>query len=105
MSTNNHGFFASWRSAGTAIAVSVETVATTTTVVVKDAGEITQDLTTSAKNASRILRVKSGDALDDTIVESNAKAKARIDAGTDMKSEYQEYFDRDVARAGIWASR
>lgn len=105
MSQQTHGFFASLRSAGTAVAVTVETAANTTTTVVKDTGEVVQDLTTSAKNASRILRVKSGDALDDTIVESNAKAKARIDAGTDMKSEYQEYFDRDVARAGIWASR
>lgn len=103
--TTNKGFFVSLRSTGIAVATTVEVVANTATTTVQDAGEVVQDLTASAKNASRILRIKSGDALDDTIVESNTKAKARVQAGTDMKSEYKEYFDRDEARSGIWAAR
>lgn len=103
--TTNKGFFITLRSTGVAVATTVEVVANTATTIVQDTGEVAQDLTASAKNASRILRIKSGDALDDTIVESNTKAKARVQAGTDMKAEYQEYFDRDVARAGIWATR
>ena len=103
--TTNKGFFVSLRSASTAVAVTVETVANTATTTVQDAGEVIQDLSASAKNTSRILRVKSGDALDDTIVESNIKARARAEGGTDMKSEYTEYFDRDEARSGIWATR
>ena len=103
--TTDKGFFITLRSTGVAVATTVETVANTATVVVQDTGEVVQDLTASAKNASRVLRIKSGDALDDTVVESNAKARARADAGTDIKSEYKEYFDRDEARSGIWATR
>ena len=103
MSTDK-GFFITLRSTGVAVATTVETVANTATVSIQDAGEVVQDLTASAKNASRILRIKSGDALDDTIVESNIKARARAEDGTDMKSEYTEYFERDEARSGIWAT-
>ena len=103
--TTNKGFFVSLRSTGIAVATTVEVVANTATTTVQDAGEVVQDLTASAKNASRILRIKSGDALDDTIVESNTKARAKAEGGTDMKSEYKEYFDRDEARSGIWATR
>ena len=100
--TTNKGFFVSLRSAGTAAAVTVETVANTATTTVQDAGEVVQDLTASAKNASRILRVKSGDALDETIVESNRKAEALVASGVEIASEYQKYFERDQARSGIW---
>ena len=103
--TTNKGFFVSLRSASTAVAVTVETVANTATTTVQDAGEVIQDLSASAKNASRILRVKSGDALDETIVESNRKADALVASGVEIKSEYQKYFERDQARSGIWATR
>ena len=102
--TTNKGFFVSLRSASTAAAVTVETVANTATITVQDAGEVVQDLTASAKNASRILRVKSGDALDETIVESNRKAEALEASGVAIKSEYQKYFKRDQVRSGIWTS-
>lgn len=101
--TTNKGFFVSLRSASTAVAVTVETVANTATTTIQDAGEIVQDLSASAKSASRMLRVKSGDALDETIIESNRKAEALVDSGVDIKSEYQKYFERDAIRSGIWA--
>ena len=100
--TTNKGFFVSLRSTGVAVATTVETVANTATTTVQDAGEVVQDLTASAKNTSRILRVKSGDALDETIVESNRKAEALEASGVDIKSEYQKYFERDAIRSGIW---
>ena len=100
--TTNKGFFVSLRSASTAVAVTIETVANTATTTVQDAGEIVQDLSASAKSASRMLRVKSGDALDETIVESNRKAEALEASGVDIKSEYQKYFERDAVRSGIW---
>ena len=100
--TTNKGFFVSLRSASTAVAVTVETVANTATTTVQDAGEVIQDLSASAKNASRILRVKSGDALDETIIESNRKAEALVDSGVEIASEYQKYFERDQVRSGIW---
>ena len=103
--TTNKGFFVSLRSTGIAVATTVEVVANTATTTIQDAGEVVQDLTASAKNASRILRVKSGDALDETIVESNRKADALVASGVEIKSEYQKYFDRDEARSGIWATR
>ena len=103
--TTNKGFFVTLRSTGVAVATTVETVANTATTTVQDAGEIIQDLSASAKSASRMLRVKSGDALDETIVESNRKAEALEASGVDIKSEYQKYFERDQARSGIWASR
>lgn len=103
--TTNKGFIITLRSTAVAVATTVETVANTTTTTVQDAGEIIQDLSASAKNGSRILRVKSGDALDDTIVESNRKADDREASGIKMKSEYRKYFDRDEARSGIWATR
>ena len=102
--TTNKGFFVSLRSASTAVAVTVETVANTATTTVQDAGEVIQDLSASAKSASRMLRVKSGDALDETIVESNRKAEALEASGVDIKSEYQKYFERDAVRSGIWAT-
>ena len=104
MSTNK-GFFITLRSTGVAVATTVETVANTVTATVQDAGEVVQDLTASAKSASRMLRVKSGDALDETIVESNRKAEALEASDVDIKSEYQKYFERDEARSGIWATR
>ena len=103
--TTNKGFFVTLRSTGVAVATTVETVANTATTTVQDAGEVIQDLSASAKSASRMLRVKSGDALDDTIVESNRKAEALVASGVDIKSEYQKYFKRDQARSGIWATR
>ena len=103
MSTDK-GFFITLRSTGVAVATTVKTIANTATTTVQDAGEVIQDLSASAKSASRMLRIKSGDALDDTIVESNIKARARAEDGTDMKSEYTEYFERDEARSGIWAT-
>lgn len=103
--TTNKGFFVTLRSTGVAVATTVEVVANTATTTVQDAGEIIQDLSASAKSASRMLRVKSGDALDETIVESNRKADALVTSGVEIKSEYQKYFDRDEARSGIWASR
>ena len=42
--TTNKGFFVSLRSASTAVAVTVETVANTATTTVQDAGEVVQDL-------------------------------------------------------------
>ena len=103
--TTNKGFFVTLRSTGVAVATTVETVANTATITVQDAGEVVQDLTASAKNASRILRVKSGDALDETIVESNRKAEALVASEVEIASEYQKYFDRDQVRSGIWATR
>lgn len=103
--TTNKGFFVSLRSAGVAVATTVETAANTATTTVQDAGEVIQDLSASAKSASRMLRVKSGDALDEAIVESNRKAEALVASGVDIKSEYQKYFERDQARSGIWATR
>ena len=103
--TTNKGFFVTLRSTGVAVATTVETVANTATTTVQDAGEVIQDLSASAKSASRMLRVKSGDALDETIVESNRKADALVASGVDIKSEYQKYFERDEARSGIWATR
>ena len=103
--TTNKGFFVTLRSTGVAVATTVETVANTATTTVQDAGEVIQDLSASAKSASRMLRVKSGDALDETIVESNRKAEALEASGVEIKSEYQKYFDRDEARSGIWATR
>ena len=103
--TTNKGFFVSLRSTGIAVATTVEVVANTATTTVQDAGEIIQDLSASAKSASRMLRVKSGDALDETIIESNRKADALADSGVDIKSEYQKYFERNQARSGIWATR
>ena len=103
--TTNKGFFVTLRSTGVAVATTVETVANTATTTVQDAGEVIQDLSASAKSASRMLRVKSGDALDETIVESNRKAEALVASGVDIKSEYQKYFERDQARSGIWATR
>ena len=100
--TANKGFFVTLRATGVAVATTVEVVANTATTTVQDAGEVVQDLTASAKNASRILRVKSGDALDETIVESNRKAEALEASGVDIKSEYQKYFERDAVRSGIW---
>ena len=103
--TTNKGFFVTLRSTGVAVATTVETVANTATTTVQDAGEVIQDLSASAKSASRMLRVKSGDALDETIVESNRKAEALGASGVDIKSEYQQYFERDQVRSGIWATR
>ena len=103
--TTNKGFFVTLRSTGVAVATTVETAANTVTTTVQDAGEVIQDLSASAKSASRMLRVKSGDALDETIVESNRKADALVASGVDIKSEYQKYFERDQARSGIWATR
>ena len=100
--TDNKGFFVTLRSTGVAVATTIETVANTATVSIQDAGEVVQDLTASAKNASRILRVKSGDALDETIVESNRKADALVASGVEIASEYQKYFERDAVRSGIW---
>ena len=100
--TTNKGFFVTLRSTGVAVATTVETVANTATTTVQDAGEVIQDLSASAKSASRMLRVKSGDALDETIVESNRKADALAASGVDIKTEYQKYFERDQARSGIW---
>lgn len=100
--TTNKGFFVTLRSTGVAVATTVETIANTATTTVQDAGEIVQDLSASAKSASRMLRVKSGDALDETIVESNRKAEALVASGVDIKSEYQKYFERDQVRSGIW---
>ena len=100
--TDNKGFFVTLSSTGVAVATTIETVANTATVSIQDAGEVVQDLTASAKNASRILRVKSGDALDETIVESNRKADAIVDSGVEIASEYQKYFERDAVRSGIW---
>ena len=100
--TDNKGFFVTLRSTGVAVATTIETVANTATVSIQDAGKVVQDLTASAKNASRILRVKSGDALDETIVESNRKADALVDSGVEIASEYQKYFERDAVRSGIW---
>ena len=103
--TTNKGFFVTLRSTGVAVATTVETVANTATTTVQDAGEVIQDLSASAKSASRMLRVKSGDALDETIVESNRKADALVASGVEIASEYQKYFERDQARSGIWATR
>lgn len=103
--TTNKGFFVTLRSTGVAVATTVETVANTATTTVQDAGEVIQDLSASAKSASRMLRVKSGDALDETIIESNRKADALVASGVEIKSEYQKYFERDETRSGIWASR
>ena len=103
--TTNKGFFVTLRSTGVAVATTVETVANTATTTVQDAGEIIQDLSASAKSASRMLRVKSGDALDETIVESNRKAEALVASGVEIASEYQKYFERDQVRSGIWATR
>ena len=103
--TTNKGFFVTLRSTGVAVATTVETVANTATTTVQDAGEVIQDLSASAKSASRMLRVKSGDALDETIIESNRKAEALQASDVDIKSEYQKYFERDQARSGIWATR
>ena len=100
--TANKGFFVTLRSTGVAVATTVETIANTATTTVQDAGEIVQDLSASAKSASRMLRVKSGDALDETIVESNRKAEALEASGVYIKSEYQKYFERDAIRSGIW---
>ena len=100
--TANKGFFVTLRSTGVAVATTVETIANTATTIVQDAGEVVQDLSASAKSASRMLRVKSGDALDETIVESNHKADALVASGVDIKSEYQKYFERDAIRSGIW---
>ena len=102
MSTTNKGFLVSLRAASTAVATTVETIANTATTTVQDAGEIVQDLSASAKSASRMLRVKSGDALDETIVESNRKAEALEASGVEVVSEYQKYFERDQVRSGIW---